>query len=165
MQHRAHQRPQVSMEVLGLDHHHLQTRALRNILSTELAEITYAQLFDGFPTLDTAYSKRAYWMYDGHPLHDHPKLCEGSLERARVFRDNFNPAVLLFDSLVSSLGRNVANFFWIFPFWRFWRVLGRPPRERYRVHVETNSARQCSVCHCYIYFASPTLSPWVGYMW
>lgn len=50
LQHPVHQRPQVAMEVFGLDHHHLLTRALRNTLFTELAGITYAQFFDCLPT-------------------------------------------------------------------------------------------------------------------
>lgn len=100
MQHLPQQRPRVAIDVLDLDHCHSLTRALRNVLSTDLAQVTYAQLIDGLPTMDTVYDMRGYMILEGFPLLAHEKLCEGAAERARLFCATFDPGALQFDSLV-----------------------------------------------------------------
>ncbi|KAH6624779.1 hypothetical protein B0J18DRAFT_449986 [Chaetomium sp. MPI-SDFR-AT-0129] len=100
MQHLGQQRPRVAIEVLDLDHYHPLTRVLSNVLSTDLAQVTYAQLIDGIPMVGTAWDMRAYLLFKDHPLVAHDKLCEGAMERAQVFCSTFNPVMLQFDSLV-----------------------------------------------------------------
>ncbi|KAK4246585.1 hypothetical protein C7999DRAFT_42006 [Corynascus novoguineensis] len=78
--------------MLDPEHCKTLTHALDNVLSTDLAEIIYAQLIDG----------RGIWLYKGHPLLNHGNLCKGALERARTFRDGFDPAVLRLDPLAPS---------------------------------------------------------------
>ncbi|KAK4244759.1 hypothetical protein C7999DRAFT_17031 [Corynascus novoguineensis] len=96
----ANRRPHVAIEMLDPEHCKILTHALQNVLSIGLAEITYAQLIDGLPTIDTVWEMRGIWAPQGHPLLNHKKLCKDALERARKFRDEFDPAVLRFDSLV-----------------------------------------------------------------
>ncbi|KAK4243685.1 hypothetical protein C7999DRAFT_44559 [Corynascus novoguineensis] len=81
--------------MLDPEHCNTLTRALHNLI-------------DGLPTTYTAWEGRAYWLYTGHPLLNHRKLCKGALERARRFRDEFDPAVLRFDSLVIRRYQNAA---------------------------------------------------------
>ena len=85
-----------------LDGEHRQTleRAIRRILATELAEITYAQIIDGLPTGDVAYESYNP-IYGDHPINSaHDKLCPGMLEKARQFRADFQPDILTFNSKV-----------------------------------------------------------------
>ncbi|KAK4041494.1 hypothetical protein C8A01DRAFT_14737 [Parachaetomium inaequale] len=100
MQYLAQRRPRVAVEVLDLDHYHPLIRALSNVLSTDLAQVTYAQLIDGLPMVGTAWDMRAYLLFKEHPLVTHDKLCEGAMERAQVFCGTFDPVMLQFDSLV-----------------------------------------------------------------
>jgi hypothetical protein len=86
--------------VLDLDHCHPLVRAIHNILSTNLADITFAQLIDGLPLVDTVWDMRGSLLIKGHPLIDHDHLCESAMEQVRIFRDTFNPTMLRLDSHV-----------------------------------------------------------------
>ena len=115
LQHPIHQQPQVAMEVFGLDHHHLLTRALRNTLFTELAGSRTLSSSMAFQlTLNTAYDMQAYWMY-------HEFLYMTILSSARVHWSEhgcFATTLTLpcFGStyLLLSLGGSIANLFSIF---------------------------------------------------
>ncbi|KAK3290881.1 uncharacterized protein B0H64DRAFT_49151 [Chaetomium fimeti] len=100
MQRLTQEGPSLTVEVLDVDHYHPLVRAIRNVLSTPLAEVTYAQLIDGLPIVDTVWDMRGSLLLRGHPLIDHDRLCEGALERALRSRDTFDPAILRFDSIV-----------------------------------------------------------------
>lgn len=90
----------LSITDLDGEHRQLLVRAITRVLSTPLAEITYAQIIDGLPIADVAYESRDQ-PYDGHPMeHAHEELCPGMLDKAREFRDDFRPEVLKFDSKV-----------------------------------------------------------------
>ncbi|KAK1766304.1 hypothetical protein QBC33DRAFT_579124 [Phialemonium atrogriseum] len=67
-----------------------------NILTTELAEFTYAQILDGLPTQQAIFDS-CQWIHD-HPTCQlkHEKLCDGFLEKAREFRSHFDPSTLVF---------------------------------------------------------------------
>ncbi|KAF4468892.1 hypothetical protein FALBO_4208 [Fusarium albosuccineum] len=85
------------IDTLGDDHRDTFCRALANVLSTHLAEYTYAQILDGLPTeesLDEGYPR-----LQDHPVYElnHVELCEGFLDKAREFRAHFDPAELRFD--------------------------------------------------------------------
>ncbi|KAH6876355.1 hypothetical protein B0T10DRAFT_610361 [Thelonectria olida] len=75
-----------------LDAIHLQAlaRALRNLLQSDLALITYAQILDGLPTSDTAWDQYGSKYDPDHPVNQHEELCPGSLEMARKFREEFD---------------------------------------------------------------------------
>lgn len=91
------------IDALEKTHQNALRRALSNLLATEVAEFTYAQIIDGLPTVES--QDESYPRLDGHPVHelDHRELCEGSLDRAREFRARFNPSDLLFKEQVLAL--------------------------------------------------------------
>ncbi|KAH6844655.1 hypothetical protein B0I37DRAFT_166406 [Chaetomium sp. MPI-CAGE-AT-0009] len=89
---------QLSFADLDGEHRQLLERAITRILSTELAEITYAQIIDGLPTGDVAYESHIQ-PWGAHPIDSaHDELCPGMLERARQFRADFQPDALTFNS-------------------------------------------------------------------
>jgi hypothetical protein len=99
---------QLSLEDLEGEHRQLLIRAITRILSTELAETTYAQIIDGLPIADVAYDSHDP-PHDDHPLNEaHRELCPGMLDKAREFRDGFRPEILTFDSQVSKHKRSVV---------------------------------------------------------
>lgn len=86
-----------------LDEEHQRTfrRALLNILSTDLAESTYAQIIDGLPT--TKSLRYSWSSVKDHPVHvlDHSEVCDGSLEKARSLRSNIDLSLFRFEDKVS----------------------------------------------------------------
>lgn len=87
----------ISIENLTPEHHSILVHAIRNVLSTELAVFTYAQIMDGLPTGDVAWDKRSPGIEGDHPIdEEHETLCPGVLEKARDFQDNWSPADLKF---------------------------------------------------------------------
>lgn len=71
--------------------------ALRNILSTDVAEHTYAQILDGLPT-EQSFLEGYVRIDKTHPVFElgHTEICEGFLDKAREFRDRFDPCDLMF---------------------------------------------------------------------
>ncbi|KAJ4310291.1 hypothetical protein N0V84_011043 [Fusarium piperis] len=99
---------ETSRGIDALEQHHQTTfrRALSNLLATEVAEFTYAQIIDGLPTVES--QNESYPILAGHPVYelDHRELCEGSLDKAREFRARFNPSDLLFkEQAISAFGK------------------------------------------------------------
>lgn len=84
----------VSVQLLGPDHYEPLVGAIRNVLSSDLAELTLAQLIDGLPLIDTVWDMKGALIRRGHPLISHNALCEGAMEQANMFRDTFDPAAL-----------------------------------------------------------------------
>jgi len=93
---------QLSIDVLDKEHRSVLVRAITRVLSTNIAEITYAQIVDGLPLAEVAQdTSRGAGIHDDHPLHDaHTKLCDGVFEQTRDFRDNFDPSILKFNPTV-----------------------------------------------------------------
>ncbi|KAG6358643.1 hypothetical protein INS49_012161 [Diaporthe citri] len=81
-------------EVLDPNHQNVFATAMSNLLSTEIAERTFAQIIDGLPLKDVAFSMRTheYTRYD--PVFSHVELCPGVLERTRMLRDAFDPKAM-----------------------------------------------------------------------
>lgn len=100
MQNHQQQRPRLTAEVLDIDHYNPLVRAISNVLSTDLAETTYAQLIDGLPVVDTVWDMRGSLILRGHPLIDHDRLCEGALEQVQRFRGVFDLALIQFGPVV-----------------------------------------------------------------
>ncbi len=90
----------VSPEVLSPEHHQILSRAIKNVLSTELAELTVAQLVDGLPLLSTGWDAQGTLINWDHPLVKHETLCDGVMDQTRAFRDAFDPRILQLDSSV-----------------------------------------------------------------
>ncbi|KAH8787849.1 hypothetical protein F5883DRAFT_350454, partial [Diaporthe sp. PMI_573] len=67
-------------------------RAIRNILHSKPAEFTFAQLVDGLPLEKVAHSSVAL-LFES-PVREHETLCPGAMDKARAFRDSFEPASL-----------------------------------------------------------------------
>lgn len=84
-----------------LDAEHLQPlrQALSNILSTPVAESTYAQILDGMPLSDVY--EYNHWYLKNFPVETHHVLCAGSLEKAIAFRSSFDFTLLQFEAKAS----------------------------------------------------------------
>jgi hypothetical protein len=82
------------------EHHKAFSRAISNVLSTELALFTFAQIIDGLPTADVAWDRRYSHLVGIHPIEQHEDICPGVLARARRFREDFDPCILSFDPQV-----------------------------------------------------------------
>ncbi|KAK3292398.1 uncharacterized protein B0H64DRAFT_329123 [Chaetomium fimeti] len=80
-------------------HRDVFERALRRVLSTDLAQVTYAQIIDGFPVVNVAEDMRGWGIDPDHPVFrdNHDKLCPGAWERLTEFRDSFDIDVLSMD--------------------------------------------------------------------
>ncbi|KAM0247820.1 hypothetical protein ACHAP5_003830 [Fusarium lateritium] len=70
-------------------HYAILASALRNVLGTEIALLTFAQIVDGLPTSDVAWDQYGSKHHPNHPVNSHKTLCDGALEKAKEFRANF----------------------------------------------------------------------------
>jgi hypothetical protein len=86
------------------EHYKLFSRAVHNVLSTDLALFTFAQIVDGLPTAEVAADRRfpdiSYADDDHHPIEEHLELCPGTMERTREIHQQFELSALLFDPTV-----------------------------------------------------------------
>lgn len=70
-------------------------RAIRNMLDTEIAETTFAQIIDGLPLKNVAHATAGLsWELT---LNNHEDLCPGSLGTLAVFRKGFEPLKMSLD--------------------------------------------------------------------
>lgn len=97
----------------GFEHHRVLIRAISNVLSTDLALFTFAQIIDGLPTADVAWDCRYSNLVGAHPIEQHEDICPGVLERARQFRDNFELNILSFAPQVSQTQPNLPHSCWL----------------------------------------------------
>ncbi|KAK4205127.1 hypothetical protein QBC40DRAFT_163385 [Triangularia verruculosa] len=98
-------RARVSIDKLDAEHRAIFVRAINNVLSTEIAIFTYAQIIDGLPIGDVAFDSRRVDIPEGHPLDaDHEELCPGAMEKAREVCPKWDPELLKFNP-------NVLNAF------------------------------------------------------
>ncbi|RFU31839.1 hypothetical protein B7463_g4506, partial [Scytalidium lignicola] len=99
-----------------LDNNHLEifSQALMNVLTTEVAEDTYAQIVDGLPTEESFLDFHFY--AEGHPVFEqnHTRLCGGSLKKVQKFRSSFDPTTIEFKSALleefQSSSRDFSEF-------------------------------------------------------
>ena len=91
----------IDMDVLDHDHRNALDRAIRNILSTEGAELAYAQILDGLPTQDSLWD--SFDFVEDHPVETirHSEICPGFIEKAREYRTGFELGQLDFETKVS----------------------------------------------------------------
>jgi hypothetical protein len=83
----------------GLDESHRDslTREIRNILGTELALSTYAQILDGLPSCDMAREMLGGMIGRRHPIKLHLNICPGVMEQTREIRAAFDNTTLRFN--------------------------------------------------------------------
>ncbi|AEO58342.1 hypothetical protein MYCTH_80161 [Thermothelomyces thermophilus ATCC 42464] len=97
----AESRAVIKSPVSGLPQRHRDVfeRALRRVLSTELAQVTYAQIIDGFPLVEVAGDMAGWGIDREHPVFrdNHDKLCPGAWERMAEFHSSFSIDVLSMD--------------------------------------------------------------------
>ncbi|KAK4170839.1 hypothetical protein QBC36DRAFT_341183 [Triangularia setosa] len=94
----ADHRARVSLDKLDAEHRSVFVRAINNVLSTELAIFTYAQIIDGLPIADVAFDSRWVDIPEGHPLDvDHEELCPGAMEKAREVCLKWDPELLKYN--------------------------------------------------------------------
>ncbi|KAF5585299.1 hypothetical protein FPCIR_8380 [Fusarium pseudocircinatum] len=91
-----------SPEYVGLDrlegyHYESLSLALRNVLNTDIALMTYAQIIDGLPTADVVWDRYSATHELSHPIINHKTLCEGALEKVKGFREQFSIADVVVD--------------------------------------------------------------------
>lgn len=89
----------IPLEHLDAEHLRPFRQALSNILSTPVAESTYAQIIDGMPLSDVY--KHNHWYSKNFPVETHNDLCPGSLEKAKAFRSNIDFTLLQFEAKAS----------------------------------------------------------------
>ncbi|KAL1867496.1 hypothetical protein Daus18300_006340 [Diaporthe australafricana] len=81
-------------DVLDESHQRAFSRAVSNVLSTPIAEETFAQIVDGLPLEIVALTTRRGRMADEDPCLNHVALCPGALEKTKEYRTEFNPGRL-----------------------------------------------------------------------
>lgn len=92
-----------SIDILDEPHRDAVARAISRILSTEIAETTYAQIVDGLPLPEVLNDAYGNLLSPNHPAYQHTHLNPGTIDTVRRFREEFDPQVLQFDNPVSDL--------------------------------------------------------------
>jgi hypothetical protein len=100
-----------SPEYIALDrlegyHYHTLSSALHNVLHTDIALMTYAQIIDGLPTADVVWDRYSGSYEPSHPINNHKTLCKGALDKAKGFRAQFSMADVMVDLMVCSPAAN-----------------------------------------------------------
>lgn len=90
-----------SINILDEPHRGAVARAIRRVLSTQIAETTYAQIVDGLPLLEVLKNVYGDLTCPDHPIHQHTQLKEGTIKTVRRFRNEFDPNIIQFDVPVS----------------------------------------------------------------
>ncbi|KAK7433028.1 hypothetical protein QQZ08_000501 [Neonectria magnoliae] len=92
------------------DHLVALSTAVESVLSTEIAEITYAQILDGLPMIDVFRDRYSSGLDIRHPLYQHTALCPGVFERMRKYRAGFDAQSLKYDDkLVEAFQRSLPG--------------------------------------------------------
>ncbi|KAK2601987.1 hypothetical protein QQS21_004413 [Conoideocrella luteorostrata] len=108
------QTPAVSS--LQQPHRDIFEHALKRVLSTGVAKLTFGQLADGLPISSVAKDSHKRPLWHRHPMHEtHQEVCNDALSKAKEFRGNSDCEVLEFKSPASSLhGDGVIVFVLVF---------------------------------------------------
>ncbi|KAK3339790.1 hypothetical protein B0T25DRAFT_626566 [Lasiosphaeria hispida] len=87
-------RARIPIDKLNAAHRDVLIRAINNVLATENAIFTYAQIIDGLPVADVAWDRRNLGLWGDHPLEGHEELCAGAFDKAREVCPQWDPAML-----------------------------------------------------------------------
>ncbi|KAK0670277.1 hypothetical protein QBC41DRAFT_390009, partial [Cercophora samala] len=94
---------------LDAEHRSYLVRAINNVLSTQLALFTYAQIIDGLPIGDVAWDQRDPPLEGDHPLAtEHEELCPGAMEKAREVCPRWDTEMLRFNPKVLNAYQQAA---------------------------------------------------------
>lgn len=93
---------------LDSNHRSALERAVSNILNTDLAITTYAQIIDGLPTELVAWDRGRHKLHAEHPINDHTELCPGVMERIISIKETFHVESLKLDPSVSHSSKILA---------------------------------------------------------
>ncbi len=74
-------------------------QSLRNVLATDLALQTFAQIIDGLPLAEAA-RQSSHTVGNDHPINSHVVLCDGVMEKAVQVRRDLDLTTLKFSSKV-----------------------------------------------------------------
>ncbi|KAG8163372.1 hypothetical protein KVR01_006669 [Diaporthe batatas] len=77
-------------QVLDDAHQQALDSAVMSIISTPIAEETFAQIVDGLPLRSVALGTQNRRVIRGDPIDNHPDMCPGALEKAREFQMRLN---------------------------------------------------------------------------
>lgn len=91
-----------TLDGLDQDHQEAITPAVTNVLDTQIALDTFAQIIDGLPLSDVAWDTRGTKLTPQHPINLHTQLCPGTLDKARAYRERFSLDLLSFKPEVSA---------------------------------------------------------------
>lgn len=89
-----------SPQVLDPEHYAAFDSAMSNVLGTDIARQTIAQLMDGIPLYPVHSLKYGLINFHGAPVQSHIELCPNAQENADKFIANFSPAELQFNPSV-----------------------------------------------------------------
>ncbi|KAK3942857.1 hypothetical protein QBC46DRAFT_457253 [Diplogelasinospora grovesii] len=76
-------------------HLHAFRRALTNVLSTEVADFTFAQIIDGLPTC-ASFWEFHYLHWVDHPVQTHEAVWDGAWKKLHTMKATFDPLSLKF---------------------------------------------------------------------
>lgn len=83
------------------EHRDTLLRAITNVLNTEVALFTFAELVDGLPTSADCFDRRIPGIWGPHIMdHTHEELCDGATDKAREMLADFDPSILKFSPKV-----------------------------------------------------------------
>ena len=89
------------MEKLRTPHREILTRAIANVVASQIAKETFAQIVDGLPLSNVAWDSYSGCLCSLHPLLDeHKELCPGVAEEAQKLCFSFDTSTLLMSSKV-----------------------------------------------------------------
>ncbi|KAH8768864.1 hypothetical protein F5883DRAFT_417533 [Diaporthe sp. PMI_573] len=83
-----------AVDTLDERHQAVFKRAITNLLATELAEMTYAQLIDGLPLWEVALDQYRHTHTGEEPVSNHRELCPGVVDQTTAPLQSFDPLVL-----------------------------------------------------------------------
>ncbi|RNJ58394.1 hypothetical protein D7B24_004846 [Verticillium nonalfalfae] len=86
----------LNVERLDSQHRHAVSQALSNVLATDAALVTFAQIIDGLPICDIAWDTRGTKLTPQHPINSHNELCPEARAKAEEFRGDFKSEALVF---------------------------------------------------------------------
>ncbi len=90
--------------ILDKQHRDSLDRAIQNVLSTQLALDTWAQIIDGLPLASVACDQSSPRLALGHPILYHTSLCHGASDAAQDVSSEFaDIGILDFDAKVRGL--------------------------------------------------------------
>ncbi|KAH6651682.1 hypothetical protein BKA67DRAFT_537542 [Truncatella angustata] len=87
----------ISADSLGPNHYNALSKAIHQVLTTDLAIETYAQIIDGLPLCDVAWNRYQHRLCQKHPINSHKSLCPGSIEKASSLKNSLDLSWLSYD--------------------------------------------------------------------